>query len=169
MNIAKQNQLLDEVRKMQLCGPDDVCYPYYKIMKDGNVAYIARLAFTWGLHLGATVHTSYVNRFCFPILTDAIQAFKEAESIFDVPKSGWVAARPENRLLLPRDLPNFLISLEARKEFVNRHTLPEISDIISDKIYTKNAFDRWLKSEKRTISQCDVGVQEFYKDLPNDK
>lgn len=166
MENDKQKQFIDEIRAMQLCKPDDVCYPYYKILEDGNVAYIARLAFTWGLHLGATKMTAYLNRFCFPVLTDAIKAFEEVKTVFDVPKMGWVAARPENRLLLQRDLPNFLTSLKERRNFINRPSLPEISEIINEKIYTKKIFNRWLKSQKITIKQCDIGVQAFYKDLP---
>lgn len=139
-------------------------WPFSKIMSDGRWAYIQKLAFTWGLCLGGDDSNSYRYRFCFSSLSDAIDAFGAADNVFFVPESGWVASRPENRLLLPRDLINF-VSKEKQDDVYLNDTLP-IDDRIEQGWYTKNAFHRW--AGKWRIQKLDVGVTAFMEKLPTE-
>lgn len=156
---------LERIREATGVKPDSVCYPYFKVMKDGYIAYLDSLAFTWGLHLGTSEYTSYVNRFCFPNLTDAIKAFNEVESIHDVPNFGWVAARPEGRMLLPRDLIGFVTNRQDYMN-INYEELKPIEQLIEQGFYDKRAFDKWLKAWNINFDRLDVGVKKFYKELP---
>lgn len=158
-------ELIEFIRQENGCQKGDVCYQYYKVMPDGNIAYLNKLAFTWGLHLGADQYTAYVNRFCFPDLTNAIKAFESCNSIWDIPDFGWVAARPEGRLLLPRDLISF--SSKENFELLKGHNqLFEIDRLIEDGLYTRKEFDKWLKRMGFKINSFDKGVQSFYEKLP---
>ena len=142
---------LERIREATGVKPDSVCYPYFKVMKDGYIAYLDRLAFTWGLHLGTS--------------EDAIKAFNEVESIHDVPNFGWVAARPEGRMLLPRDLIGFVTNRQDYMN-INYEELKPIEQLIEQGFYDKRAFDKWLKAWNINFDRLDVGVKKFYKELP---
>lgn len=130
-----------------------------RALKDGTVIFINRLAFTWGLYVvGNDDYTPYKYRFCFPHFEQAVKAFDEFQAVNDVPNFGWVAARPENRMLLPRDLFHF-----TKDNYVTNGE--EIDVLIDKSIYTKAVFDRWLKSVGLTLNDLDQGVQHFYKEL----
>lgn len=166
MNKNESMKLIDFVRKNNHIKESDVNYPYIKMMSDGHIVYLNRLAFTWGLCFGPSIDTAFIYRFCFPSLTDAIKAFEEADNLHYVPREDWVAARPEGRLMLPKEMVGYFIesypSQKAAKMIDKINQNKTIDCLIEEKIYNISAFDWWMKKNKITYGDLDVGVQHFY-------
>lgn len=162
LSTKERIKILDYLRGCNLLVEGDVTYPYFRFMTDGNIIYIQRLAFTWGvllLDVNVFEHTACNYRFCFPQLSDAKKFFEEAQSITDVPTYGWVAARPEGRLLLPKELRFYT----QKKDLWE--TLPvdlTIEKLIEAGVYDVVAFKTWLKERG---GEVDQGVKDFIKHL----
>lgn len=156
------NNYLDQLRQANLIQPTDITYPYFRMLEDGiTPIYITRLAFTWALHIGDVSKQKYCYRFCFPQLSDAIKAFQEIKERTDIPTFGWVAARPENRLMLSK----YLINLGVPVEVANKYNGATIDEMIEDGIYTVKLFYKFNKWEKRDPATLDKGVIKFLKYL----
>lgn len=160
----------DEVltKLKELLGNNDVSNVYCRYLSDGNVIFIHRLVFTWGVHLVRKehcLHSMCEYRFCFPSLADAIQFYSECQTIYDIPTYGWVAARPEGRILLPKELINYTDKNTFEKVMHLIDGNNPINFLIDEGIYTKSLFHKWLR--KNGGKPFDVGVEEFIKNLPN--
>lgn len=154
-------ELIDYIRKVSLMDEHHPCYNSIRIMKDGNIAYMERLAFTWAVLLVSEDEirhsTSYRYRFCFPNIKGAFKFLNSVEDINTIPTEDWVAARPENRILLPRDIIHYL-PRERIKDYQSNTT---IEQLISDKLYTASMFKAWLADNKRDISSLKKGELDF--------
>lgn len=149
--MANNDELLFKEIENSFCGymiPNAI-----RRLSDGHIICVARLAFTFALHLGVNKQDPYLYRFCFPSLQDAMKAFEEVESVYDVPTFGWVAARPEKRILLLPELIQYTRKVES---------FPTIDAAITSGSYSAPTFEMWVEREKIIL---DKGAQAFFEYL----
>lgn len=120
---------------------------FIRLLDDGGVIFINRLAFTWGVYLlsyeSFLIGEMYDYRFCFPKKNAAIEFFNSAKAVDTIPLKGWVAARPEYRLLLPRDLLYYL-EPEQIPDFLSKGLeCQPIEELISLGFYSLKTFENW--------------------------
>lgn len=144
---------LTRLRQVYQIQPHDINYPHFRILPDGNLACIVRLAFTWGLCLGGNEREMYRYRFCFPSFHDAVAAFHSVQRVDDVPTFGWVASRPETRLLQQKELIAYL-GLEKVKNQEHQ----EIDRVIEADLYTSTVFEQW---QQKCGVELDGGAKRF--------
>lgn len=142
------------LRQVYQVHTNDINYPHFRILPDGNLACIVRLAFTWGLCLGGNEREMYRYRFCFPCLNDAVAALNWVQRVDDVPTFGWVASRPENRLLQQKELIAYVddfAKLQAQES-------NEIERMIEEGLYTSTIFQKWQQENGEVL---DEGAKRF--------
>lgn len=103
--------------------------------------------------------TNYLYRFCFPEFGDALKFFHECKHISEVPDYGWVAARPEGRLLLPKELIKYNLTPEQIESDYNHKP---IDWLIENNFYTAKRFNDWMCEHKIHL---DDGALTFYHQL----
>lgn len=149
--------------QQQLLEPKNL-HQYFRIMPDGKVARIIRLAFTYGLCLGGGINQrAYLHRFCFNSLSECISAFNSVQSVYDIPDE-WVATRPEWRLMGIHDLTN-IIDHEII-DFQDINSCKNVQDAIDKGIYNQKNFMIWLNKQGKNLDDTDSGIKDFYSRLP---
>lgn len=122
-------------------------YKAGRYLPDGSFAYVARLAFTYGLHLGGNVDSACRYRFCFKTEASALAALAGLKSVEDIPAGDWVACRPQERM--PQ--PCFFEMGVGHMTF---------DEALSKGLYRKEELLPYLN-----MSPNDQGLKDFYQRL----
>lgn len=149
----KDKALFAEIEK-EFCGyliPNAI-----RRLPDGNIACVSRLAYTFALHLGVNKVEPYKYRFCFPSLHHAMVAFEQVQSVYDVPTFGWVAARPEGRIMLLGQLFHY-----TRKDA--HYT--DIEAAIASGDYNAATFEKWVCENKIDLDKGAIAFLEYLKGM----
>ena len=93
MTEAEQQDLIDSLS----ASPHPV---FHAVLPDGTFAYLMRLTYTWGLHLGCD-RQGLTYRFCFSTMESGLAALRSLQTYTDIPTGDWIACRPANRLPQP--------------------------------------------------------------------
>lgn len=170
LSETEQNGVLDYLREQNGVLNDNFLHPYYRLMADGNIVFIQRLAFTWAICLSDIEdfeYTPYRFRFCFPDLNDAKRFFNEVERIGQIPTYGWVAARPEGRLLLSKELFHYSDDFEKLQLLLQDEYNPTIDKLIESGLYNDRVFQRWCLDNRqgvaRRLSADELEFVEYLK------
>lgn len=160
-----KNAVLNYLREQDGIFSNSILYRYFRFMADGNIVRIQRLAYTWAVCLSDIrdyEYSPFRYRFCFPDLNDAKRFFNEVERIGQIPTYGWVAARPEGRLLLSKELIRYTDSKDELLLFFRENNAPTIDKLIESGLYNDRVFERWcLDNRQGNARQLSLDEVEF--------
>lgn len=145
------SMLMSEEEKLELASSMNLPKEDYRTLPDGTFAYILRLAYTYGLHLGCT-SVGLTYRFCFRTLESAREQMNKLEKYTDIPLGDWVACRPPSRLPNP-----------SHWEY-NRVNL-SLNDILQMQMFTQERTKAYRGIDEGVDAFLDKVLQEAHPDI----
>ena len=155
---------LEQFEQLLLESPDKFPNTEFELTRrlpTGEIIGVRRLAFTFALCIGIDEFNLFTFRFCYPKFSDAVSAFMAVTDPYAIPRSAWVAARPETRFMLPKHLFDMKL---CKADQQTLHTMltdgATIEQYIGCGLYTANRLRRWLRENN---PNPDKGVIGFTK------